>query len=407
MGQTITIVAVPGQQINQNLPATSRIAAIDLGNGTPFDLTYSGFGCPDQMIIEAGLKVRLYHEVLDTGKVSILPVNNVGVSGTGIINITVYFVNDTIPKGTYPVPIPVQIVSAKVSSVITLSNEGGAVGTEVIDIGTAANNKLVDIFNNHFTWSVEQAGVAHTVLQGKSSGNPLQIGQNGDITELLGNWLVDGTETVTSTLTANGGVNVTTIRDNTAGAPQITLSNASPQVTVTNNESVAGTLTVTGDITANGAGTGLTVTNNELVSGTLTVTGLLTANGKVNTSEVDSPAATDFVVNVPTNQSVRLRVNGVDKFIMNSSGGVTCDSVTVTGVAGITFQAGVLTRFTGFSGTGSGTFNTNLGAVPSRLAFNPCTVSGSSQTIGGTEAQSSVVTTGAGLAWGGTAWKNS
>ena len=66
----------------------------------------------------------------------------------------------------------------------------------------------------------------------------------------------------------------------------------------------------------------------------------------------------------------------------------------------VQFQAGTVTRFTGFSGTGSGTFNTNLGATPNQLAFNPCTVSGSSQTTGGTNAQSSVVTTGAGLAWG-------
>lgn len=215
MGQTITLAAIPGVQINQQLPTTGRIAVVDIGNGTPFDLTYSGFGCPDQMIIEAGLKVRLHHEVLDTGKINILPVNNVGVSGTGIINITVYFVTDVVPKGTYPVAIPVQIVSAKVSSVITLSNEGGAVGTEVIDIGTVNNAKLIDIFNDHFVWKVEQAGVAHQVLKGNASGVPLQIGQAADITEVLGNLQVDGTATLnngvagdTVIVDATGNVNV-------------------------------------------------------------------------------------------------------------------------------------------------------------------------------------------------------
>ena len=192
MSKTITLAAVPGVVINQNLPSVSKIAVVDIANGTPFDLTYVGFGCPGEMIIEAGLKVRLHAEVLDTGQMQITPVNNVGVSGTGIINVTVYFVNDTLPKGIFPVAIPTQIVSAKVSSVVTLSNEGGAVGTEVIDIGTVNNSKLVDIFNDHFIWKVEQAGVAHQVLKGNASGTPLQIGQAADLTEVLGTLQVDG-----------------------------------------------------------------------------------------------------------------------------------------------------------------------------------------------------------------------
>ncbi len=69
----------------------------------------------------------------------------------------------------------------------TLSNEGNAAPLEVIDIGTTGNAKLLDIFNDHFVWSVEQAGVAHQVLKGQSSGTPLQIGKVGDVTDILGN----------------------------------------------------------------------------------------------------------------------------------------------------------------------------------------------------------------------------
>lgn len=58
-----------------------------------------------------------------------------------------------------------------------------------------------------------------------------------------------------------------------------------------------------------------------------------------------------------------------------------------------------ITDHFGMSGTGSGTFGTGAPNNNLFLAFDPTTVSGSSQTIGGTRAASTVVTTGAGLAW--------
>jgi hypothetical protein len=118
------------------------------------------------MIITAGTMVRLHQEVLNTGQFSILPVNNAGVSGTGIVNVTVYFVTEKVPPGKFPVSIPTQTVKANVSSVTTLSNEGAAVGAEIIDIGTTANPKNIDIFNDHFTLSIEIAGGKHVILTG-------------------------------------------------------------------------------------------------------------------------------------------------------------------------------------------------------------------------------------------------
>jgi hypothetical protein len=70
--------------------------------------------------------------------------------------------------------------------VATLSNEGNAAGTLVIDIGPVTLGPLIDIYNDHFNWSVDQSGTAHQVLKGQTSGNPLQIGQAGDTTEVLG-----------------------------------------------------------------------------------------------------------------------------------------------------------------------------------------------------------------------------
>lgn len=76
-------------------------------------------------------------------------------------------------------------------TVNTLSNEGGSVGTSVIDIGTATNPDLWHVFTDHFSIAVEQAGVAHTVLTGQAAGSPLVIGQAGDVSEVAGKLQAD------------------------------------------------------------------------------------------------------------------------------------------------------------------------------------------------------------------------
>lgn len=70
-------------------------------------------------------------------------------------------------------------------------------GTLVIDTGTSSVVDALEIWNDHFIWSVVQSAVAHQVLKGQTSGNPLQIGQSGDITEILGKLTVDGTSILT------------------------------------------------------------------------------------------------------------------------------------------------------------------------------------------------------------------
>lgn len=69
----------------------------------------------------------------------------------------------------------------------TLSNEGNPINTLVFDAGPTGNTQMIQIFNDHFVWSVVQAGVAHQVLAGSTTGNPLQIGQAADISDVLGN----------------------------------------------------------------------------------------------------------------------------------------------------------------------------------------------------------------------------
>jgi hypothetical protein len=250
--------------------------------------------------------------------------------------------------------------TVQTSSVQTLSNEGGT-SSLVIDIGDATFPQLLTIFQDgHALWSVDQTGTKHQAIKINASGTPLQLGQAADITEILG------------ILQPDGNINAPAATDIVLNVP--TSRKVSMQVNAVEQAKVDST--------------GIT----------------LPAANKFFGNEIDSLAATDFVVNVPSGQSVRLRVNGVDKLIMNSTGDVICESISLTGSPSVSVLVGSLSRASGFSGTGNGTVNTNLGTTPFRLFPNPCTASGSSQTIGMTNAQSTVVTTGAGLAWHGFAW---
>lgn len=192
MGISIGPVSIsPG--IAQKIPLYNipDIQAIKLSNPSQFDLTISGFGTPGSEVISAGMEYMLLAKDGNQGVIDILPVNNLGASGTGYVNMVAYSKSESLPPGTWPVSIPAQNVQAKVSTVQTLSNENGTTGTLVIDMGPATPGQVVSIWNDHFTWSVVQSGVAHQVLKGQVSGNPLQIGQSGDTSEVLGALLVD------------------------------------------------------------------------------------------------------------------------------------------------------------------------------------------------------------------------
>jgi hypothetical protein len=411
MSQTIVKTAVPGTPIQVQLPGRGEIQVVDLGNGTPFDLTYVGFGAPSTggMIIEGGTKVRLFAKVYNPGNMYILPVNNVNVAGTGVINITVYFVSERVPPGTFPIQIPAQIVQATVSNVSTLSNEGGTVGLEVIDIGTAANNKLVDIFNDHFTWSVEQSGTKHTVLQGQSSGNPLLIGQVGDNSEVLGNLIVDGNTTESGTLSVVGITSLDNGLISTDGAGRIVLPNnkaySAKDTGGTAQHLVYVDLTNGTNLQAAALG-GLIFMDDQDGSTIATFAkggGLqLVSNARIGTSAngdiLDATSATATYIKCRNSGVINFQTpNGTTQAFIDSAG------IHAASGNAVFFSVGNFTGVSRFTGTGNGTVATGL-TNPFSIMCDPCTLSGSSQTIGMTIASSSVVTTGAGLAWHGTAY---
>jgi len=113
--------------------------------------------------------------------------------------------------------------ATQTSSIQTLSNEGAAAGTLVIDTGPATPGQVVSIFNDHFIWKVVTSlGVAHQVLAGNIASPFLQLGAAADLVEALGSLQVDASgDTITI---ANGAINI--------GARKVTVSGTSGTFTL-------------------------------------------------------------------------------------------------------------------------------------------------------------------------------
>lgn len=93
--------------------------------------------------------------------------------------------------------------TSKTSSIQTLSNEGNPINQLVLDIGDVNFASLVTIYTDgHGVWGIDQSGVKHAIFSFNTAGNPLQIGQAGDVTEVLGKFTIDQTAIVTGVLTA-------------------------------------------------------------------------------------------------------------------------------------------------------------------------------------------------------------
>lgn len=253
---------VAGTAVTIQLPNPSTIQAIKLSNSSPFDLTISGFGTPGVENVPNGTEYMLDASVENTGSMSILPVNNAGISGNGYCNLTIYYFGENVPKGTWPITIPVQIVQAKVSTVTTLINDGNALGTQIIEsTPSGAPGSTISVLNDGTVAIKGDVGGVLTallsLLPGAAGGaSSVILGDTARTVEALGKMLVDGA------LQVNGDA---------------TLGGAGTGLAVTNNETVGGTLgvtgasTFTGDATFNGTGNSITSTNNIIANGGMNI----------------------------------------------------------------------------------------------------------------------------------------
>jgi hypothetical protein len=381
------------------IPLTQGILGdtVEVWNGTPFDLDYYGFGSSGTMVLVAGTGHVFKADAFNVGKIVITPVNNNNVSGTGVVNIVVYNKGDIVPQGRiFPVAIPTQVVSATVSTVQTLSNEGATAGLLVIDMGDTNFSQLVALYNDgHALWAVDQTGVKHQVIKIQTSGNPLQLGQASDITEVLGVLQPDvsinapaATDLVEKVPTGQKiSWQVNSVEEAKVDATGITLAAGNKFF---GNE--LDSLAATDLLLLAPVGQQVSFNTGGSIHTRIDSTGAIQNNVSINTnlfSYFNNGA--DVVLNAPSGQFIRLQVALADQLLATSTG---CNMNLRNG--------GSLAGLTTFSGTGNGTVSTGL-TNPTTIAFDDCTLSGSSQTLGGTIASSSVVTTGAGLAWRGTA----
>lgn len=184
-------------------PATKKPAHLRIYNDSGCGLDYTMKQSGDSDYCPAGGWATI--ELADNDSQMVVTVNyllpNPPVSK---ILPTYYAPGEPVP----PIPIlgnsPVGIGgSVATSSVQTLSNEGGAANILIIDIGDAAFSQLIAIYSDgHVLWAVDQSGTKHQVLKIQTAGNPLQLGQAGDITEVLGQLTVDQDATLSGNETS-------------------------------------------------------------------------------------------------------------------------------------------------------------------------------------------------------------
>lgn len=199
MSYKYILTVTPGQQVTQQLQSAQNAQAVKVTNGTPFDLDYSGLGAQGLVIVPAGLEYMFYASDHVSGIVTILPVNNNNIPGTGVVNINEYLIGETLPQGTWPVTVPTQTVQAKVSTVTVLINDGSSLGTQIIESTPAgAASSTISVLNDGtVTIKGDVAAVLTTLLQlipGAAAGaSSVKLADSTRTTEVLGKALVDGT----------------------------------------------------------------------------------------------------------------------------------------------------------------------------------------------------------------------
>jgi hypothetical protein len=315
-------IVTPGVQKQVSLVNIPNVQAIKLTNGTPFDLTISGFGIQGAMIIPAGLEYMLYAHIKNAGYINILAVNNVGAVGNGAVNIVVFDNGESIPPGVWPVSVPTQTVSTTVTASTTLVNTGNPPLTNVI-----------------------------TIQPSDASGNTFVADNSGNVT-------------ITSD---NAGVLVQLLKLIAGASPSVTIGSASITTTIAGTTAV-GVLTIGG---------GATFTGGDLTLGTHNI---VSANN-INTTNVLSNSYEDASGNgamVITAGSVT-RIQNATQVAFQVPGGTTVASVNSTGMSSnsysLTGSSGTYGMNTnGMSRISTGTYassniahatNHNLGATPS------------------------------------------
>lgn len=125
-----------------------------------------------------------------------------------------YTVRLTMKWSELPSTVPTQVINLSTQSAANIVNDGNASGTGIIEATPSGqSSSAIHLTNDGVAlFNILISGVYHQWLKTQTSGNPLQLGQLGDVTEILG------------TLVADNGLNTNTVRDNVVGNPALDLS---------------------------------------------------------------------------------------------------------------------------------------------------------------------------------------
>lgn len=280
---------------------------------------------------------------------------------------------------------------------------GGTVSTNASELVNTGNPPGTAIFNvqpndaTSPTWSGDNSGnltiksdnggTLTTLIQLVGGASPaVKLFASGQQVEVLGNLWADGFSGSNNGIYSNNGAFYGTDGSNTIIQASGTSGTGNTRIQNTDHIS----LQVPGGTEAIGINsTQITLEKNLIFNGSL---GVSTAS-----DVIDATNLTDtYIKSRGAGQIILQQPNGTTVAHFDSSGQLNLAHSLVL----VTGSIGQIAKFTG---TGSGTVATGI-SNPTNVLFDPCTASGSSQTIGGTIASSSVVTTGAGLAWSGTAY---
>ena len=353
---------------------TQGVQAYVIGNESPYTLVASAKGTGVSKSIYPGTVD--YIDILAGFSGSIDFAVTAKLSGTAtwpsfFLQLDAVGVQDNLNRGAYPVPLPRQVNiggTVNTSSINALSNEGTAPTVLVIDIGDSNFSQLLTINNDgSCVWSVDQSNVKHQVIKINTSLTPLQLGQSGDITEILGNLTVDGTETVTGNVTQNG-----TLTTNGAASLKAGLTSTGGAQTITGNGN--GTLhlgtVATGDVidTTSASGSYDTflkagnILHIQIPSGTdvwrFDGVGKLGVSASGDTLDAGFSNATYLKTRSTTSGTIHFQpISGTDvATVINGSGGGV--AIAQANTQGFTwFNNNFLPEISFFTGTGSGTYN--------------------------------------------------
>lgn len=250
------------------------------------------------------------------------------------------FGNEEEIPGTYPMPL---VYLSAISNTVTVSQgsigllqNDGNTSTDIIEstlFGSPSSNVLV---KNDGTVTIAQyvSSVLTNLLQLiPGASTPIKIGNTGLTTENLGNLKVDGTLATTGAATLNSA-------------------------SITNNETVGGTLGVTGNTSLSTVSTSGAATLNSLsVTGTASFNGngaSIDASSNFNGNATNTNTVNATTVNCTTvnSGSGGVNVNNSGNLVVTGTSSLDNGKITTDGSGHITIPNGVSLKAKNASGTG-------------------------------------------------------